>query len=158
MSQEILEKPGMKRSSFSCITKFGIKMTAEDCNLEILRLSYTIPSTSATTQSHQQLLETTSLIYDHDLDKGIKLATPIDLSVSTPLRFEIEMEHTSAKSEEKEIEKNWEDEPSSLQQVYHVVNNYLNTNKNSSKPSSDSITQDLDNKNLTFNETSDISQ
>ena len=133
-------------------------MTAEDCNLEILRLSYTIPSSSTTTQSNQQLVETTSLIHDQDPDKGIKLATPIDLSVSTPLRFEIEMEHTSVKSEENEMEENWEDEPSSLRQVYHVVNNYLNTSKNSSMSRNDSIIQDRDNKNLTFNETLNISR
>ena len=133
-------------------------MTAEDCNLEILRLSYTIPSSSTTTQSNQQLVETTSSIYDQDRNKGIVLATPIDLSVSTPLRFETEKEPTSVKSEENEIEENWEDEPSSLQQVYHVMNNYLNTNKNSSKSRNDSIIQDLDNENLTFNETMDISR
>ena len=133
-------------------------MTAEDCNLEILRLSYTIPSTSTTTQSNQQLVESTSLIYDQDRDKSIVLATPIDLSVSTPLRFETEIEDTSVESEENDIEENWEDEPSSLQQVYHVVNNYLNTNKNSSQSINDSIIQGLDNKNLTFNETSNISR
>ena len=128
IKKDLLEKPGIKKSSFSCITKFGIKMTAEDCNLEILRLSYTIPSTSTTSEAFHQdqpLVKTTTSIYDHDHNKEIVGATPVDLSVSTPLRFETEKQHTSSEFQRNDGEENWEKEPASLQKAFHVVKNYL---------------------------------
>ena len=135
--KESIEKPVIKKNSFSCITKFGIKMTAEDCNLEILRLSYAIPSSSTTLRpidKSEPLIITTSLIRDDDWNNDMVLATPIDLSMSTPLRFETEKDHSSAESKENELEKNWKDEPSSLKKIYHIVNNYLNKSENSSGP------------------------
>ena len=137
LSKESIEKPVIKKNSFSCITKFGIKMTAEDCNLEILRLSYAIPSSSTTLRpidKNEPWTITTSSIHDDNGNNDMVLATPIDLSMSTPLRFETEKDHSSAESKENELEKNWEDEPSSLKKVYHIVNNYLTRSENSSKP------------------------
>ena len=131
--KESIEKPVIKKNSFSCITKFGIKMTAEDCNLEILRLSYAIPSSSTTLRpidKSEPWIITTSLIRDDDWNNDIVLATPIDLSMSTPLRFETEKAHSSAESKENELEKNWEDEPSTLRKLYHIVNNNLRKSEN----------------------------
>ena len=137
LSNEIAEKPVIKKNSFSCITKFGIKMTAEDCNLEILRLSYAVPSSSTTflpIDRNKSSVITASSIRDDDWNNDMVLATPIDLSMSTPLRFETEKAHSSAESKENELEKNWEDEPSTLRKLYHIVNNNLRKSENLSEP------------------------
>ena len=137
LRNEIAEKPVIKKNSFSCITKFGIKMTAEDCNLEILRLSYAVPSSSTTLlpiDKNEPSIITTSSFLDDDRNNDMVLATPIDLSMSTPLRFETEKAHSSEESKENELEKNWEDEPSTLRKIYHIVNNNLKESGNLSGP------------------------
>ena len=137
LSKESIEKPVIKKNSFSCITKFGIKMTAEDCNLEILRLSYAIPSSSTTLRpidKNEPWTITTSSIHDDNGNNDMVLATPIDLSMSTPLRFETEKAHSSAESKENEFEKKWEDEPSTLRKIYQMVNNNLEKSENLSGP------------------------
>ena len=135
LSNEIAEKPVIKKNSFSCITKFGIKMTAEDCNLEILRLSYAVPSSSTTLlpiDKNEPSVITASSIRDDDWNNDMVLATPIDLSMSTPLRFETEKAHSSEESKENKLEKKWEDEPSTLRKIYQIVNNNLRKSENSS--------------------------
>ena len=162
IKQDPLEKPGIKKSSFSCITKFGIKMTAEDCNLEILRLSYTIPSTSTTSETFHQdqpLIDTTTLMYGEDLKKGIVLATPVDLSVSTPLRFEVEKQQiTSSEFQNDEVEEKWENEPASLQKAFHVVKNYLKVNKENNDHMDATSTLAYKEENMSNNETSSIAR
>jgi hypothetical protein len=119
----------VKKSSFSCITKFGIKTTAEDCNLEILRLSEKEPPTSTATisfQSNEGYLETTTIhLQSHHTDQQNVLATPVDLSISTLLRFKTEREHTTLSQPENRPEGNWTTEESFTLNGLTVMNDYI---------------------------------
>ena len=96
--KEFDERMRSRKSSFSCITKFGIKMTAEDCNLEILRLSEKDPPTSSTLAIPQKRHSRSTVTGGYDSMDVVEvnhiIATPVNLLLATPLRFETEKEET----------------------------------------------------------------
>ena len=69
----------MRKGSVSCLTRFGIKLSAEDCNLEILRLQAQekYSGNAASLDKQQDVLQ----------HQGAAIATPTNLLLSTPLRF-----------------------------------------------------------------------
>ena len=71
-------------------------MTAEDCNLEILRLSEKDPPTSSTLPQKRHSRSTVTGGYDSMdvVEVNDIIATPVNLLLATPLRFETEKEET----------------------------------------------------------------
>ena len=130
------EGTGVRRSVFSCITKFGIRMTAEDCNLEILRLSYTNPPTPTTRIPFRQNylnIGTTTMPYKKKIDREqyIGLPTPVDLSLSTPLRFKTQQKDASLEPAVDNAEEGVPSENGSLDKMLHLVDDYLSQDNNS---------------------------
>ena len=66
-------------------------MSAEDCNLEILRLSHAFPHSTTTTTSFQQLDSKSEIVTPDQetefLQQQGALPTPTNLLLSSPLRF-----------------------------------------------------------------------
>ena len=73
-------------------------MTAEDCNLEILRLSEKDPPTSSTLTVPQKRHSRSTVTGGYDSMDVVQvndiIATPVNLLLATPLRFETEKEET----------------------------------------------------------------
>ena len=73
-------------------------MTAEDCNLEILRLSEKDPPTSSTLTVPQKRHSRSTVTGGYDSMDVVEvndiIATPVNLLLATPLRFETEKEET----------------------------------------------------------------
>ena len=87
----------------ACITQFGIKMSAEDCNIEILRLKYSFtPSTAMSSKvdsnNEMQLSDPMSGT------SNVMVTPPSNLLLSTPLRFVAIRESVPVEPEELSIE------------------------------------------------------
>ena len=88
----------------ACITQFGIKMmSAEDCNIEILRLKYSFtPSTAMSSKldSNNEIQLSDSI----GAPSNGMVTTPSNLLLSTPLRFVAIRESVPVEPEDLSIE------------------------------------------------------
>ena len=102
-----------------------------------MRLSYTEPPTSTTTipfQSNDGDLQTTTVhLQSNHNDQQNVLATPVDLSIATPLRFETEREHTTLSLPEDSNEEDWTPEERFMPNRRNLINDYINDTNTSSE-------------------------
>ena len=94
-------------------------MTAEDCNLEILRLSEKDPPTSSTLKAPQKRHSRSTVTGGYDSMDVVEvndiIATPVNLLLATPLRFETEKEETIFETPEE-----FQEEGSPSEETFYV--------------------------------------
>ena len=86
----------------ACITQFGIKMSAEDCNIEILRLKYSFTPSTAVSSKLDSNIEAQLSDSIGGTPNGM-VTTPSNLLLSTPLRFVAIRESVPVESDELSI-------------------------------------------------------
>ena len=117
-------------------------MTAEDCNLEILRLSEKDPPTSSTLTVPQKRHSRSTVTGGYDSMDVVEvndiIATPVNLLLATPLRFETEKEETIFETpEEFQEEGSHSEESFNFQKGYLPNENQLLNSDDSSYSSPD---------------------
>ena len=115
-------------------------MTAEDCNLEILRLSEKDPPTSSTLTVPQKRHSRSTVTGGYDSMDVVEvndiIATPVNLLLATPLRFETEKEETIFETPE-EFQEEGSEEIFNFQEGYPPNENQLLNSDDSSYSSPD---------------------
>ena len=115
-------------------------MTAEDCNLEILRLSEKDPPTSSTLTVPQKRHSRSTVTGGYDSMDVVEvndiIATPVNLLLATPLRFETEKEETIFETPE-EFQEEGSEEISNFQEGLLPNENQLLNSDDSSYSSPD---------------------